>query len=153
MLSTEFEDGNIYIIQNNERKYELYMDVRNKKETGLFMSRENPEKLPKEIAAGSKIIWLSTIRRTNSLDPYNVGILTDNILQYINEHPDSAVFLDGVEYMIEGTDFSRVFRSLGYLKERLSLTSSIMLVPVDPEAMEKKEFALFKRELNVFKGV
>ncbi len=152
VLSSKFEDGNIYIIQNSERKYEMYMDVRGRKETGLFVSRENPEKLPKEIAAGSEIIWLSTIHGTNSLDPYNVGILTDNIVQYVKEHPDSAVFLDGVEYMIEGTDFSRVFRSLGYLKERISLTSSIMLIPLDPEAVEKKEFALFKREFNEFKG-
>ncbi len=143
-----FKKGYIHIIPNDseDHKYETYLGVREDMSRGLFISRENPDLLPDSIKDVSDVIWLSSTRRADSLDPYNVGILTDRISEYITENGDAVVFLDGVEYMMEGTDFSRVFRSLGYLKERLSLTESVMIIPIEEETLEKREIALMKRE-------
>ena len=144
----ELEAGNIYIIRNSDEKYRVYLDARKKAKRGLFITRKNPSRLDEEIRKSSTLIWLSSIKGKDTLDPYNVGILTDRISEYISDSHKAAsvIFLDGIEYMMEVTDFSRVFRSLGYIQERISLTDSLMIVPIDENTIEKREIALMKRE-------
>jgi archaellum biogenesis ATPase FlaH len=68
---------------------------------------------------------------------------------FLERSEGSVVLLDGVEYLISHNDFSSILTLLHDLNERVSLTNAVLLLPVDPHAIEAREFNLLKRDLRV----
>jgi archaellum biogenesis ATPase FlaH len=68
---------------------------------------------------------------------------------FLEVSPGSVVLLDGVEYMVAHNDFPSILTLLHDLNEKVSVTNSILLIPVDPKALEEREFTLLRRDLKL----
>ncbi len=151
--SFNLEGGFTYIVNEEEptQTFEIFQDAVTHGVRGLCITRQQPEKVAKAYGLEkTPILWLSrAIAHANCIrptPPENIAMAIDHFLE---TSPGSMVVLDGVEYLMAHNDFSSVLALLHDLNERVSVTDSVLLLPVDPRAFEEREFILLKRDLRI----
>src|SRR2546425_7094632 len=103
----ELEEGRSYVLK--ERKPEwgltLFLNLIEKGYRPLLITRQHPNHVRKaHIGVDIRAIWLSTTLGKDYIDPHNLTALTNVILTHIQAGGKSAVFLDGLEYLMINND-------------------------------------------------
>ncbi len=86
---------------------------------GLCISRQHPESLKvKYPLTETPILWLTTATGHNYVNPTNIGILTNFTVNFMeNNAENSAIIIDGIEYLSIYNDFSNVLKYVYYIHE------------------------------------
>ena len=58
------------------------------------------------------------------------------------------MLLEGVEYLITQNSFDATLRFMQKVNEYVTLSKGILLLPVNPSAMESKDYHLLAREMT-----
>ncbi len=113
----------------------------------LCVSRIYPERLRTRFGLASVTVWwISESPGEDHFDPTAVGTLSSAIERFIDEHPEGClVVLDGIEFIAMNTGFAKASLFLEHLNEYVMPRRASMLVPVDPECFDPKEFARLDR--------
>lgn len=113
----------------------------------LCVSRTYPERLRGRYRlAGATVWWISESPGDGHFDPTAVGTLLSAVAGFVDEHPDGClVVLDGVEYITINIGFEKTLLFIERLNEYIMPRRASVLVPVDPECFEPKEFARLDR--------
>lgn len=151
----ELRKGGKYIIREArpERSLEVFSSLVQECGKGLGITRMHPGTLEKRIPTkGAELIWLTKMGGGEEsfayLSPTNlVGILS-SISRFLNERKGSPVLLEGVEYLITQNSFDATLRFMQKINEYVTLNEGILLVPVNPSAMESKDYHLLAREMT-----
>lgn len=151
----ELRKGGKYIIREArpERSLEVFSSLVQECGMGLGITRMHPGTLQKRIPTqGAELIWLTKAGGGNEsftyLSPTNlVGILS-SISRFLSERKGSPVLLEGVEYLITQNSFDATLRFMQKVNEYVTLSEGILLVPVNPSAMESKDYHLLAREMT-----
>jgi archaellum biogenesis ATPase FlaH len=77
--------------------------------------------------------------------------IADIINKFLNQSKNPVVLLDGIEHLILENGSAPVLRLLRDIEEWMILQNAILILPVNPEAVEKKELALIERNTNDLK--
>lgn len=151
--SYRLETGYTYLIQESEpfRSFDIFKDMVTHGIKGLCITRQQPERVAQAHGLEkTPILWLSRgAAHPNCVKPTppeNVAMAIDRFLEI---SPGGVVVLDGVEYLIAHNDFPSILTLLHDLNEAVSLTDSILLLPVEPQAFDPREFTLLKRDLRL----
>jgi hypothetical protein len=120
---------------------------------GLLVIREHPSTLKTRPIMDTVIkIWLSKTPDTDSISPGNITKIAHVISEFVKANERSIVLLDGLEYLINNNDFSRILKFLELLHEVVVLNNGILMVPVNPMTLSKTDFELLENELtNIIK--
>jgi len=119
---------------------------------GLVVTREFPETIRRSFNIQvTPIIWLTEAPGEMRVAPTSLAMLTDTIVRFMENNPNSIVLVEGVEYMVTFNDFRKVLKSLDSLNESTWVTKSRLLISVDPRAFDEKELALLERDRKVVK--
>ena len=97
----------------------------------------------------SKLYWLSKVTSDNSLNPADVGVIVHTIKKFLDENEEGAVLLHGLGNIITNTSFTVVVKVLDDLCETVMMKNARLILPVDPEAHDKKEWSLLIRDKEV----
>jgi hypothetical protein len=62
----------------------------------------------------------------------------------------NTMLLSGIEYLILQNNFDSVLKLIQLLRDHAAITGTILIIPVSPGTVEKKELKLIERELEVF---
>ncbi len=148
----ELEPGTTYIIfePKPERSIQLYLKEMRKGKKGLFITRVNPNHVKSEYKlADSKVYWLTSVKSTNDT-PSVSGLQELSILvsNQVDEDGNSIILLDGVEYLVSNNDFSIVLRLIQQIRDKVSTSDSVMIIPLNDRALETKQVILFERECS-----
>jgi len=129
--------------------FDVFKDLVTHGNQGLCITRTMPEKVrSRHGLEKTPIIWLTRVANSqDTVRPYPVGKISETVQIFISAGKNTVVLLDGVEYLIMHNDFKTVLTSLQDLNEYIAQNDSILILPVDAEAMEPKQFALLRREL------
>ena len=154
-LVGELRKGETYLIREAkpERSLELFSSLVEESGVGLGITRMHPGAVRKRITAkGADLIWLTKAEGGEAayscLSPTNlVGILS-SISTYLSEKNGSPVLLEGVEYLTTQNSFGATLRFIQKVNEYVTLNEGILLVPVNPSAMESKDYQLLAREMT-----
>ncbi len=149
----DIQRGLTYLVleESPDHAFEIFRDFVTHGAQGLCITR----KAPKTVAEAhglekTPILWLSRVAtQKNSIrpsPPENVALAVEH---FIGVGEDSIVLLDGLEYLIAHNDFPSVLALLHDLNENVSLADAVLLVPLDPKAMNEREYALLKREAEI----
>lgn len=113
----------------------------------LCVSRIHPDRLrTKHGLAGATAWWISESPGEGHYDPTAVGTLSSAIETFIENHPDGClVVLDGVEYIAIHIGFTKTLLLIEHLNEFVMPRRATLLVPVDPECFDPKEYARLDR--------
>ncbi|KYK34809.1 MAG: hypothetical protein AYK18_13705 [Theionarchaea archaeon DG-70] len=153
-ISLEFADdmGTSYVLKtkNVEKAYSAYKDLKEKRKChGMVISRVFPERLcQKYELEKNTFMWLSYEKTKESIDPSDLEKLEFLIHDFASAHKDAVVLLDGVEYLILQNSFDSTLRFLQSLNDQIILNRAVLVIPLDPASLEKKELSLLERELE-----
>ncbi len=113
----------------------------------LGVSRIHPDRLRSKYGLEHAVLWwISESPGDGHFDPTAVGSLSQAIQQFIDDNPDGClVLLDGVEFISINIGFLKAFLFVEHLNEYVMPRRATMLVPVDPECFDPKEFARLDR--------
>ncbi|MFQ5908583.1 MAG: DUF835 domain-containing protein, partial [Thermoplasmata archaeon] len=151
--SFDMERGFAYLIPEDTAAHslEIFTDMVTHGVRGLCVTRQHPDRVAQAYGLEkTPILWLSRVVSDKNCvrptPPENVAMAIDHFLEMSE---GSVVLLDGVEYLVSHNDFASILTLLHDLNERVSLTNAVLLLPVDPQAIETREFNLLKRDLRV----
>jgi hypothetical protein len=151
-MQVDVKSGNFYLLQ--ERKAEkIFMLYRMMVESGrevLCVSRIHPDRLDEDFGIPlENSLWLSNSVGERTVNPLNVGILTDRLIRFFEESPGRVILFEGLEYMVMQNDFSKVLRLINYLYESVAVTKNVLVVSLDPRAFSPKELAFLEKSACV----
>jgi len=119
---------------------------------GLIVTRQHPNTVrSKSYIQTTPILWLSSVAGRDNMDPAKINLLTDYIVSFMEKSQNGVVLVDGIEYLVTSTDFSKVVRSLDRWTETAMTSACRLVVTVDPKAFTHKELALLERHKVVVK--
>lgn len=119
---------------------------------GLIVTRDFPETIRANFNIQvTPIIWLTEAPGEMRVAPTSLAVLTDTIIRFMENNPNSIVLVEGVEYVVTFNDFRKVLRALDSLNETSWATKSRLLIFVDPRAFDERELALLERDRQVVK--
>jgi archaellum biogenesis ATPase FlaH len=96
----------------------------------------------------SNVFWLSNSAGPRNINPQNIGILTDTLIR-MYEKGGATVILEGIEYLMLQNDFSKVLKLMSYLYESVAMNHGMLVITLDPEAFNTKEFALLTKDAEL----
>lgn len=155
-VSLDFADdmGTSYVLKtkNVEKAYNAYMGLKEKRSSeGMVISRVFPERLCQKYGLeDSTFIWLSYEQTESSIDPSDLEKLEFLIHEFVTSHKGAIVLLDGIEYLILQNSFENTLKFLQSSNDLIILNKAMLIIPLDPTSLEKKELSLLERELETF---
>jgi len=96
------------------------------------------------------IFWISK-QGPQSINPINLEMIANIINSFLKQSKNPVVLLDGIEHLILENGSAPVLRLLRDIEEWMILQNAILILPVNPEALEKKELALIERNTSDLK--
>ena len=147
------EPGTSYLVESAtlESAYQMYKDQVVEGCTGMVLAREFPEKVQKVygITEGT-LLWLSYERgRRYAREPTDIPMIYSEIKNFFEANSKAVVLLSGLEYLISQNTFLKVLKLLQLLNDNVSMTGSMLIIPVVPEALNPQDVKMLERELRV----
>jgi archaellum biogenesis ATPase FlaH len=78
----------------------------------------------------------------------SLEVIADVIVKFLKQSKNPVILLDGIEHLIFENGPTPVLRLLRDIQEWIIIQRAILIVPVNPDAIEKKELALMERNMN-----
>ncbi|MEE9151256.1 MAG: DUF835 domain-containing protein [Thermoplasmata archaeon] len=151
----DLKPGFSYLVKEKkpELGFEVFREMVRHGIEGLCLSRTHPKYLQKKLGRGDiELFWLTSVAGKNNIDPTNIGILSDIIIQFIEKHDDTVIILDGLEFVVTHNDFSNALRMVNHISEQVMQHNARLIVTLDERTLDKKEVALLERSMEVVKG-
>lgn len=147
------EPGTSYLVESSslDAAYQMYKDQVADGCTGMVLAREYPEKVQKMYGIGEgAILWLSYERgKRYAREPTDIPMIYSEIKNFLEANSRAVVLLSGLEYLISQNNFLKVLKLLQLLNDKVSLTGSVLIIPVVPEALNVQDVKMLERELRV----
>lgn len=117
---------------------------------GLIVTRQFPKDVrSKYYLQTTPILWLSTVAGPDNMDPAKLSLLTDYLVNFMEKSQNGVIMVDGLEYLITSNDFQRVLRAVDRCTESAMVSSSRLIMTVDPRSFDPKELATLERNREV----
>jgi len=129
--------------------YRLFNELTRNGVPGLVISRQHPARVQRVHGVTCRVVWLCHTLGEDCLNPAALQSLYERITVFLCENPDGVALVDGLEYLAGHNEFRRTLTFVEDLNEFVSQHGSVVLFPVDPDALTEREFALLGRELEV----
>jgi len=115
---------------------------------GLCFTMQSPQEIRLRYALQTTpIFWISN-HGPQSINPNNIEIIADIVIKFLKQSKNPVVLLDGIEHLIFENGSASVLRFLRDIEEWIILHKAILILPVNPAAIDKKELALMERNMN-----
>ncbi len=152
----ELRGGTTYIVRERkgESAFRLFSRLTADGGSGLCITRKHPEiaKSHYDIGSHVQIRWLTPSLGKGMIDPKALNALTKIVYQFVTGNSRAVVLLDGMEYILLHNEFSKTLLFLENLNDLVVQTDAILLVPINPEAMQGHDVALMERNTEVLEG-
>ena len=130
---------------------------------GLVITRQWPDRVRETWSLTCRVIWLADTPGKDNINPRALSQLEELIMNFIDENDGKAVvLLDGLEYLavnnglLQGVGanngFLRTLMFVEHVNEFVMPWASVVLIPVDPDALEETDRAMLRRNLQVRDG-
>jgi hypothetical protein len=114
---------------------------------GLCFTMHSPQDIRLKYALQTTpIFWISN-HGPRSINPIALEVIADISNKFLKQSKNPVILLDGIEHLIFENGSAPVLRLLRDLQEWIILQRAILILPVNPEAIEKKELALMERNM------
>lgn len=148
----ELNRGYCYLVVDEDQSlaYNVFKDLVVQGNEGFCVTRSFPTKILKTYGIKVPILWLTKEQGEGTLVPHNLAKLNFLIEEFIKKEGETAVILDGLEYLITHNNYEPILRFLQLLNDKIAITNSIMVLPVNPFTLDQRHLKLLEREMEVF---
>ena len=150
----KFEESFSYLVEENRANncFKIFSNFVAKGLNGLCICRINPNIIKRKYQIMDErgtVLWLTD--RESSKEATISPSLESMIYvaeEFIDKNDNGILLLDGLEYLISNNSFNPVLRFIRRLIDKISETTSILIIGVSPKAINEQELKLLERELN-----
>lgn len=149
------EPGYIYMMpeRKGERTFEILADLVTHGHQGLGITIQSPEVLRKRYGfERTRLLYMGKEKHgeewVDASDLVEIGII---VRSFLKEAENGVVVLDGLEYLITSFTFDTIVKLVQNLYEFNTFNNSLIIIPINPNALEKKEMAILERYLEPVK--
>jgi hypothetical protein len=115
---------------------------------GLCFTMHSPQDIRLRYALQTTpIFWISN-HGPQSISPMGLEVIADIAIKFLKQSKNPVILLDAVEHLIFENGSAPVLRLLRDIQELIIMQRAILIVPINPEAIEKKELALMERNMS-----
>jgi hypothetical protein len=155
-LVSNVQPGRTYFIEGRglERAVVIFNGLTERGAKGLCISRRYPGEIRGRFTNEPAIYWLTKQEGGSQLEggpspeecisPSDMGKITTVVRSFMKGGKGSVVLLEGVEYLIWQNDFNAVLRFVQGLMDQTITTKTILLVSINPEAMEDHDIKVME---------
>jgi hypothetical protein len=147
---TSIEPGKTFLFQGKDitRTHNIFRGLLEEQHSGLLISRVHPQRLHPSIPeAGAECVWLSKTPTKRGVSPSNTTMILHEITTFVREHKRTVVCLDGREYLLVQNPLDEVVGFVEELQDMVQLDDFIMMIHVDPYALEDTTLARLSRNM------
>jgi hypothetical protein len=145
------EGGCSYLVEEERAQwgYELFRELILAGASGLCMTRTNPRMLEQRIGVPDvRIIWLSDTRVEDYLSTKDLTRLSIEAHDFLMSVKRGVILIDGFEYLCSQHSFEATFGFIQLLRERISTGEHILILSINPGALERKQLMNLRKELR-----
>ena len=140
--------GNAYLIKEKRPEkaaslVNLYLTEGRK---CMVVSRSPPGTMVAEGDENASTHWLASDLGRGILDPQNLGLLSDTMINFLSLEDGEMLVLEGMEYLCVMNSFKAVLKMLYRLVEATTRLGKVSVITLDPVAFDAREMALLERE-------
>ncbi len=134
--------------------FEIFEEMLRGGVPGLLITRIHPDRIRHDRGLTDvRMIWLSHTPGEDYHEPTATGTLVKVIQKFIEDNNgEGVILLDGLEYLMINNGFVPILFFVEQLNELMTLSRGILLLPVDPRALDLRELALLERNVMVLEG-
>ncbi len=130
-----------------------FKSILKKEIPGLCISTTFPEKLGRRYdVEGADLYWLTDTASDSAvkaLDPKRLDFeMMRAISNFLRDHPEGTVMIDGIENLIVENGFDSVFRFIKKVNDLASLGGATIFVPLSPSSLGRDELAVLQKEFD-----
>ncbi len=149
--------GKSYIINEKKPKlvFSIFKQVLDKNYPGICVSRMHPSTLDiYKNYPNVNYYWLTKLDRgTNSLGAKELPVtdlskISSKVQEFLSQNNNSIILLDGIESMINNTNFNSVLKMVESLKDYVSENHGILLVTLDFDILDEKQKSFIMKEFE-----
>lgn len=141
--------GCTYLIKESRpvKSYDIFKDFVSHGVFGLVITRTYPKRIQQVYQLEkTPMVWLSKNETEDSvISGSNLGGLLHAITEFVEKSKTSIIILDGLEFLVTVNGFNRCIQFMNDLFEIIMTNEAILVIPVNPEALEPKELAILER--------
>ncbi|MFA4641132.1 DUF835 domain-containing protein [Pyrococcus kukulkanii] len=94
----------------------------------------------------AKVVWVTTTKEKHGVSPTALHVILDLAIRFAQENKGGVVVLDCVEFLILYNGFKSTYKFLTNLKDHLLTRGAKLVIILNPQALDKKEWNLLRRE-------
>jgi len=150
--------GTTYVIEEEKpvKSLRAFSDLIDQGLEGLCISRYHPEKLMERYGLSPKrVIWLTQSAgidpQYRHVDPTNFPRLSSMISDFLSKAEEPLILLEGLGYLITQSNYESVLRFVQSQRDEVSLKKGILVIHIDPLALDTKERHRLESEMEVLK--
>jgi len=150
--------GTTYVIEEEKpmKSFEAYSDLVRRGVEGLCISRYHPEKLMDRYGLSpERVIWLTQSAgidpQYRHVDPTNFPRLSSMISDFLSKASEPLILLEGLGYLITQSNYESVLRFVQSQRDEVALKRGILIIHIDPLALDTKERHRLESEMEVLK--
>ncbi|MFH1788129.1 MAG: DUF835 domain-containing protein [Candidatus Altiarchaeota archaeon] len=153
--------GNIYLVDEHDvlvsgvipsKSIELFNKAAGKSRPGLYVTRSNPKHVEGHVLRKkADFLWLteSSVASSKYKTVYTIEHLSIRLTNYLGANKSAVVLLDGLEYMISNMGFEVVLPFVQSMRDYVSTTEAIVVIPINSGAFDPHELSMLSRECYV----
>jgi hypothetical protein len=146
------QPGYAYLVEDESltRGFDVFICTTTKKDSpGLFITRVYPERLRERYELGEiRIIWLTNVENKEALKPTELEKLRQLVTQELEDRKGVVVLIEGIEYLLMHNPSKSVIKAIQYLRDRIAMTDSILVLSVTPSAVDSTVLRLLEHEVD-----
>ncbi len=142
--------SSVYLVEEPQPAdvYRLFEDTIRAGRKGLCVTRVYPQKLRERFPQGDlEILWLSNVGKEDAVRPKDLERLSLAVEQFVSGR-HGVVLLDGLEYLVTNNNFLTVLRLVQAIRDQVAIHGAILLLSVNPSALEGHQVTLLEREVD-----
>ncbi|MEM0448703.1 MAG: DUF835 domain-containing protein [Methanomassiliicoccales archaeon] len=153
----EARPANLYLIKDRDLNGPMDHLKRHLASGGkaLCILRTPPDSVRQRFGVDCQTVWLTkteVLRQEEGLtcelvSPTDLPRLNTMIKTFLSENKGGHIILEGMEYLITQNDFKNVLKFIQGVRDQVILAKGMMMIPVDPGALEERELKALEREV------
>ena len=119
----------------------------------LCIIKSPPDKIKRSFGLheGCKILWISdqtastvTAGGFDTIKP-NLEYIVKSVLEFLKANPRAVILIEGIDYFSAKMEFVDMLKAVERMVDTIWLSKGILIVPVDPKAIDGKELAILEK--------
>ncbi|HEV8595386.1 MAG TPA: DUF835 domain-containing protein [Thermoplasmata archaeon] len=151
----ELRAGRAYLAQERtpEVAFRALAEATRRGADGLVVTRSPPASVREDYdLEATPILWLTTTTGQNHVPPTEPGLLQRLVSDFARRAARPVVALEGIEYLSLYGGFDEVIRTLHAVRDAVTARGGVLLLSVNPTALEERDVSLLEREFEALKS-